>query len=107
MVCFAQSGRVGRPRSITLFGYHFPCYALFLLCFEQYRALEKLKVLLLEPALCGLLATLTSMQLITLKGLPHTFQMNHCGCSAWLPLLKLNILSLYTITILCFKVVES
>ena len=69
MVCFAQSGRVGRPRSITLFGYHFPCYALFLLCFEQYRALEKLKVLLLEPALCGLLATLTSMQLITHKGL--------------------------------------
>jgi hypothetical protein len=41
----------------------------FLLPSEQYRTLEKLKVLLPEPALCGLLATLTSMQLITHKGL--------------------------------------
>eukprot|EP00802_Teleaulax_amphioxeia_P009782 Tamp_09803.p1 GENE.Tamp_09803~~Tamp_09803.p1 ORF type:complete len:611 (-),score=99.95 Tamp_09803:293-2053(-) len=36
----------------------------------KHKALEKLKMLFLEPALCGLLATLTSMQLITHKGHP-------------------------------------
>jgi hypothetical protein len=53
-----KAGAAGRPRLRT-----------FLLPSEQYRTLEKLKVLLPEPALCGLLATLTSMQLITHKGL--------------------------------------